>query len=88
MKSIKLYNNSGRQSSVCLNINVSLEDLRNDRYLGVEDVQREFGVGMIKAREIMKMAGYTVENKAHKSSLIALQIAQLREQIERSEFHD
>lgn len=88
MKSIKLYNNSGRQSSVCLNITVSLDDLKNDRYLGVEEVASEFGVGIIKAREIMKMAGYKVENKAHKSSLIALQIAQLREQIERSEFDD
>lgn len=88
MKSIKLYNNSGRQSSVCLNITVSLDDLKNDRYLGVEEVASEFGVGIIKAREIMKMAGYKVENKAHKSSLIALQIAQLREQIERSEFSE
>ena len=84
----KLYNNSGRQSSGCLNIDVSLDDLRNDRYLGVEEVASEFGVCIMKAREIMKMAGYTIENKAHKSSLIALQIAQLREQIERSEFHD
>lgn len=84
----KLYNQNGQKSSVCLNITVSLEDLKNDRYLGVEEVAREFGVGIIKAREIMKKAGYTVENKAHKSSLIALQIAHLREQIERSEFHD
>lgn len=83
----KLYNQNGQKSSVCLNITVSLDDLKNDRYLGVEEVASEFGVGIIKAREIMKMAGYKVENKAHKSSLIALQIAQLREQIERSEFN-
>lgn len=84
----KLYNQNGQKSSVCLNITVSLEDLKNDRYLGVEEVASEFGVGIIKAREIMKKAGFTIENKAHKSSLIALQIAQLREQIERSEFNE
>ncbi len=84
----KLYNQNGQKSSVCINLSLTLDDLKNDRYLGVEDVAREFGVCIMKAREIMKMAGYTIENKAHKSSLIALQIAQLREQIERSEFHD
>lgn len=84
----KLYKNTGQKSSVCINLSLTLDDLKNDKLVDVDGVQRMFDVGRAKAYAIMQQAGYVNQGNRNYSSEIALHIERLREQIERSEFHD
>lgn len=84
----KLYNQNGQKSSVCINLSLTLDDLKNDKLVDVDGIQRMFGVGRAKAYAIMQQAGYVNQGNRKCSSEIALHIERLREQIERSSFSE